>query len=36
MSSSAMPYKRTPPSWCKATEAEVCEGACGIKTTLAV
>jgi hypothetical protein len=23
MSSSAVPYKRTPPSWCKATAPEV-------------
>jgi len=28
MSSSAMPYKRTPPSWCKATEAEVKDQIC--------
>jgi hypothetical protein len=28
MSSSAIPYKRTPPSWCKATATEVRPGAC--------
>lgn len=29
MSSSAIPYKRTPPSWCKTTAAEVCGCGCG-------
>mmetsp|Transcript_22163 Transcript_22163/g.21866 ORF Transcript_22163/g.21866 Transcript_22163/m.21866 type:complete len:152 (+) Transcript_22163:36-491(+) len=28
MSSSALPYKRTPPSWCKTTSAEVTEHIC--------
>jgi len=28
MSSSAIPYKRTPPSWCKATAAEVNDQIC--------
>lgn len=28
ISSSALPYKRTPPSWCKATETEVKENIC--------
>jgi len=28
MSSSAIPYKRTPPSWCKATAAEVNDMIC--------